>query len=145
MFDRIQEARELFGVGGVEWHVLVKLSDKPLGNDQNSGACRVDAVYLNATVEFHPDLADDETGRQVIYHEVLHVAHEEVDRAAGAMMDKLPRKERKILRKAYYELVERFVQRTSRSVCAGLKPASHLPAPALEGEKVPEGARSEDQ
>lgn len=122
MVERIQEARELFGVGGADWHVRARLSDKPLGDAENDGSCQVDAVYLNATIELQPDMENNEAGRAIIYHEVLHVAHEEVDRAARAMMDRLPRKERKLLRKVYYEAVERFVQRTSRSVCAGVAP-----------------------
>lgn len=120
MKEHIQDARGLFGVGGAEWHITARLSDKPAGSKGFDGSCWADATYLNAEIELNEDLPDDENGKEKIYHEVLHVAHQEIDQMAFDAMSHLPKRERKIYRNLYEAAVERFNQRISRSICARL-------------------------
>jgi hypothetical protein len=117
----VQDGRELFGVGGVEWHITVRLSDKPNGDKGCDGAVDVDAVYLNAEIELKDTLEDNEIARAEIYHEVLHIPHQEIDHWVHQIIRELPEEQGKIYRYSYDELVERFIQRISRSVCCNLK------------------------
>lgn len=124
MLKHIQDARSLFGVGGAEWHITAKLTDKPLGTDECNGSVTVDATYLNATIELHEDLEDNDVARDSVYHEVLHIPHEEIDHLVAGIIGELPADVRDRYDTLYHETVERFVQRVSRSICAGLRKES---------------------
>lgn len=121
IIKQIQDARQLFGVGGIEWHITARLSDKPHGSDEFDGGCFIDSVYLNAEIEIKDNLENTERSRQTIYHEVLHVAHQEIDSVVRDLFKQAPKSSRRIYRKFYYEAVERFVQRTTRAICENLK------------------------
>ena len=121
MLKHIQDARGLFGVGGPEWHITAKLTDKPLGGDEYNGGVNVDAIYMNATIELKDTLTDNDVAKDVIYHEVLHIPHEEIDHLVFSIIEELPTDEAKQRYHALYrDTVERFIQRVSRSICAGL-------------------------
>lgn len=117
MIDTIQEARELYGVGGAEWHITATLSDKPGGNADNNGSCKPDSVYKNAKIELHPDLQDDEIGRHNIHHEVFHIAHSEVDEMVSHIIDNVDEDKQDFYRGLYREVYERMVQTVTRSIC----------------------------
>ena len=121
LIKHIQDARSLFGVGGSEWHVYVVMVNEPGGCSELNGFCKVDAVYLNADLEFKSDLSDDDIGRNAAYHEVLHIVHQEVDQVAFMALNRLGKKQRKILKQVYREAVERFIQRMSRSITANVR------------------------
>lgn len=120
MIRHIQDARELFGIGGADWHVTVLLSDRPGGHDDCDGFISCDPVYQNANIEMAHTVKDDETGRAEIYHEVLHAALENVARVADAAIGELPKRQRRIYRKLYRDAVENFVQTMSRSLVSRL-------------------------
>jgi hypothetical protein len=121
MLKHIQDARSLFGIGGPEWHVTARLTDKPLGSEDNDGGVHVDGVYMNAQIEMRDGLEDNDNARDDIYHEVLHIPHDEIDHLVSRIIGELPEADQDRYHDLYNELVERFVQRLSRSICAGLK------------------------
>ncbi len=108
--ERVQEARGLFGVGGPEWSIVVKMNDRPGGHEAD-GYTTTDPVYLNATIEFWSGLKDDENGREAVYHEVLHIAHSEI---WHIIVDKDETED-------YREEVERFITRLTRSLLSRIK------------------------
>jgi hypothetical protein len=120
----VQDARDLFGIGGPEWHIYVELNDRPNGSDSYNGFASVDYRYLNANIEFNRGLEDDEVGQQVIYHEVLHISHQVVDDVALDAINRLPEAEQEIYRQLYKDAVEQFIQRVSRSIVYRLRPAN---------------------
>jgi len=110
IIERVQEARDLFGVGGPEWSITLKLTDRPGGHEAD-GYTTTDPVYLNATIELWTGLQDDQNGREAVYHEVLHVAHSEIWRI---ITDKGETDD-------YRAAVERFVTRVTRSLISQIK------------------------
>ncbi len=114
----IDEARGVFGVGA-EWYVEVKMMDNPGGDGDNDGACRADAVYLNATLEFARDLEEGERGRRVIFHEVGHIALAQLNLAVGYILSGIfDESQREIFRKIYDDAEEQVLQRFTRAMSA---------------------------
>lgn len=64
LIEYIQEARDLFSIGGAEWSIYTKLTDKPAGNSGNSGSATKDWRYLNATLEFSTELEEGGQARE---------------------------------------------------------------------------------
>lgn len=115
MSGYVDEARRVCGVGD-EWVVEVKLVEKPGISDDAVGFCRVDATYLNATIEFWDRLDGSAPSRRYAYHEVLHIIHQEVDDIVDIYKYKMPKSERKTFEVLYRAAVERLVQRLGRSM-----------------------------
>lgn len=111
----INEAQDVFGLAG--WHISVKMTDKPGGSEQNWGRCATESVYLNASIEISTDIDNEQRAREVCYHEVIHAAHASIDRVVNRILDELPKKQRRLFSELYTDEVERFTQRTSRSIC----------------------------
>jgi hypothetical protein len=113
---QLNEACEMFGIGP-EWHINIKMVDNPGGDSGNNGACRADAVYLNATLEFARDLEEGKTGRQVVFHEVGHIALAQislvVEYGLSALLDD---SQREIYQKMYRDAEEQFLQRFTRAM-----------------------------
>jgi len=126
LVKHIQDARQLLGLGGEEWHFTVKTSEKPGGTDDLDGQINVDSVYMNANIEIINTLEDGDRSQEVAYHEVIHAAMEDINRIAYMAIRAMPKGRRKTVRKFYNEAVERFVTRTSRTLCANLKKDGEL-------------------
>lgn len=118
IIEYVQEARELFGVGGLEWHFFIEMTDKPGGDAENGGFCSVDPVYMNATLEFAESLENSVKTREHVYHEVLHVSHGWIDLVVRNMLQGVPESQREIYEMMYRNEVESFVQRLARCLVA---------------------------
>lgn len=115
-----QDCRQLLGIDD-GWRIAFTMADPPPGEEW-AGQTQYDTTYLNATVELATSLADDDAGRQVILHELLHVAlaplygaAEYAWRAAGAA-------EGQLLRAVYNDVEENVIQRMSRAMLRAIRP-----------------------
>lgn len=120
--EYIQEARNIFGLNGPEWHFTILMTDRPGGRGNSDGWCLSDGVYMNADIEIREGIEDRELIRNHVFHEVLHAVHAEIDSVVEQMEDLIPKRERKVIRETYEKALERFVQRTARSVCYAVAP-----------------------
>lgn len=116
LISYIQQARDLFGLGGAEWHITAKLSDKPNGSAKTAGSASTDYQYLNASLEFIDTLEAGSEAREIVLHEIGHVAHAEVDNAVDFLLVQVDEDRREHFRELYNEAVERYLQRLSRSL-----------------------------
>ena len=112
----IQQGRDLFALGGAEWHITAKLSDKPNGNPACAGSAKTDFKYLNASLEFADTLEPGPSTRGIVLHELGHVAHAEIDNAVDFILAQMDEERRDHFRELYDEAVERYLQRLSRSL-----------------------------
>jgi hypothetical protein len=120
--EAVHDARRLFGMGGADWHFYVKMTDKPADDDGFDGSIRCNAVYQTCDIELNTTLENDSVGLAAIYHEVLHGSHESIDHLVqDAILEKVPKKERKLLGNLYRDEVENFVQRIARSIVENLR------------------------
>lgn len=117
----VQEARELFGVGGPEWRVIVRMSDKPGGKSETTAVTLTTYNYMESILEFNSTSEDDHDSREVAYHEVLHIAHGFVDEAVESIIQQIDEDRREFFRGYYKDEMEKFVTRISRSVAYGLR------------------------
>ena len=136
--EAVQDARRLFGLGGMDWHFYVKLSDKPGGDEDNDGTIYCDSVYLTANIELNTNLKDDEVGFSAVYHEVLHAAHESVDHLVQeTIIKEVPEEKRELFKQLYRDGIENFVQRISRSVVGNLKKDGGVEGLTMEDRRTP--------
>lgn len=116
LIEAITDARRLFGVGD-NWRITGVLQDDP-GQDRDSdAACMPDVVYFNAELEFARDLANDERGRRVVMHEILHIAHSEIDWVIKSFVG-----DNEIAWQMYEDSVERFLQCLTRGMVRHIAP-----------------------
>lgn len=125
LLEEVQDARRLLGVGD-DWHITVKVVDHPNGDADNDGTCYVSANYLNATIEFARDMTQNEQGRHVILHEILHVAYAEIDQVVKTGFSVLPKGERGRMKGLYEAAVERVLQRMSRAIARRVSPVDDV-------------------
>lgn len=109
--DLVQDTRRLLGIGD-DWHVFVEMKHM----SESNGSTQADSVYLNADLCFSTKLAPGELSRQVVAHELLHVAHQEIDSVVERMCV-CP-----LVRVMYDEAVERFCQRITRALASQVRP-----------------------
>lgn len=114
-FAWIQEARQLFGLGGAEWSITGKQTDAPGGRIGPSGNTDTNARYMNATIEL-VEGAD----REVCYHEVMHVAMYEIDILIEQIMAQLPEDRRDFFMEVFTDAEERFINRIVRNLLANI-------------------------
>lgn len=124
LFDDLQDARLMFNVGD-EWHINVRLTDRPSGSDNNAGCCATDYAYLNADLEFARDLErySPAKRRRIVIHETLHIATAEIVAIVDEMSEGLGKHERRQWKRRHREAIERFIQRTSRGMTQHFAPA----------------------
>lgn len=121
LVEEVQDARRLLGVGD-DWHITVQVVDHPNRDENNDACCRPDVTYLNATMEFARDLVQDEHGRFVVLHEMLHITHAEIDQVVETALAGLVEGERGRMRELYEAVVERSLQRMSRAMVRHIRP-----------------------
>ena len=122
LFDCVQEVRDLFGLGGVEWSFCVKLSDKPGGRDNWEGSAATDYQYLDARLEFTDCIKPGNDAREAVLHEVGHVAHAEIDGVVDMILRQLDDERRSHFTELYTGAVERYLQRLSRALVYNIRP-----------------------
>lgn len=115
LFTYIQNARDLFGIGGVEWSIHAKLSDKPGGSAGNAGWTHTNFKYLNADLEFLNTLEPSKQTFATAVHEIGHVALFEIDSAMDAILMQIPEERREFMEEQYIAAQERYLQRLSRA------------------------------
>ncbi len=118
----IQEARGLYGVGGPDWHFSAEIKDKLKGHPTAAAFTETNFVYKNVNMYFLSDCEDDNKSRENCHHEVLHVAHVELDQIVDSIIAQLPKGKKKYFRQIYDDADERFVQTLARCICHHVVP-----------------------
>jgi hypothetical protein len=119
VLEYADEARKLLGVGS-EWRIYYYQSDCPGGHTDYEGCCQADPIYFNADITIVRKYAES-CGlyvKQIVFHEMGHVAHAEVDHAVETILDQVDEKDRGYFTDLYHEAVERYIQRQSRILSA---------------------------
>jgi hypothetical protein len=111
-------ARKLMGIAE-DWRIDFYQSDCPGGHSDWNGCCAADSIYLNADITIARQYAN--TGgpvvKQIVFHEMGHVAHAEVDHAVETILAQVDEKDRGYFTDLYHEATERYIQRQSRVLC----------------------------
>lgn len=121
LFEYVQAARDIYGITGPDWAIRSKVSDRPNGKDV-SGSTITDARYMNANIVFSTDLEEGDRAREVVIHEIGHVAMFEIDGAFESLLAQVDEARREFLREVFEDAEERFLQRLSRSFVYYIQP-----------------------
>ncbi len=116
--EMVREACDLLGVGP-EWSLILRVEDHlEDASDDVSATCNFHPMYLNATVSFDREstVKGGRVAREIVLHEIIHIALAEIDYTVDCMIDAAPKKLRKVLRSAYVAATERSAQRMSRAL-----------------------------
>lgn len=113
----IQEARGLYGVGGPDWHFSAEIMDELEGHPTAAATTKTNYAYKNVEINFLSGYEEGEKAREDCHHEVLHVAHVELDQIVDSITAQLPKGKRKYFRQIYDDANERFVQTLARCIC----------------------------
>ncbi len=115
---KVQFARNIWGVGGGDWHISVTMNDRPAFDPEAAGAVTVDLTYLNAGIEFSREAEEEEDEQWLAYalHEVGHIALEEIRDVTRKAIARLPAREQVLFSELMAEAHERFLQRASRGI-----------------------------
>ena len=111
----VASTRLSIGVGN-EWKINVSMIDPPLGDPLLGGECDMTPEYLSAELRFYHGIQNDAEGRSIVIHEVAHVLLAEVEWIVSRILDRVNKTERKTLRPIYDDVVERTVERLTRSI-----------------------------
>lgn len=120
VLDYAQDCRRLLGIDD-GWRITFTMTDPPAG-EQWAGQTQYDTAYLNATVELAASLVDGAAGRQVILHELLHVALAPLYGAAEYAWRTAGSAEGLLLRSVYNDAEENVIQRMSRAMSRTIRP-----------------------
>ena len=123
IIDYAQDCRQLLGIGD-EWRITITMTDRPDGDETNGGVAKIDAQYLNATIELNSNSFREETteGHQLILHEMMHVSLANFRMVLDQIFMNLPEYMQTMSRIMTSQAEEQFIQRTSRAILAMLKP-----------------------
>lgn len=103
------------------WAVAVKLSDQPSPNDPEADAnCCSNVQYLIATLTFRPSVVAKPTvsAKELVLHELLHLADAHLDRVTDLLIDTLPEENRNLAFNLVTDQRESRVTRLSRMLVA---------------------------
>ncbi len=93
IYDLITRGRNVLGISD-QWHIYLKMSEKPGGSDDFAACTNADPTYLNATIEFAP-FVETETPKmkyQYVLHELFHVSLSEIDAVVQEILKYLTNK-----------------------------------------------------
>lgn len=115
--EELQNARLVFGVGN-DWHVYANWVTVTQAGKESDGSCKADCVYLTANIDLRNKLEQGKYSQRVIFHEVGHVAHSEIDNVVEnyILESVLDDTQRQFFMSLYSEALERFLQRLTRGL-----------------------------
>ena len=116
----IQEMCGLFGVTS-SWDIGVNFTDTPGGNPEWDAAADTNSEYLMAIIDVRPTLVDDPRYKQLVAHEVMHIALSESRAVFISALNSIENQGASDELLARWEYVEnRTIQRITRAVLAAL-------------------------
>jgi hypothetical protein len=114
-------AREIIALLGIAaWRISIHLVDDIDGNPSINGACSYHEPYRIATIRLRRDIPDDQV-REVLTHELLHVALAPLDHAALTATDLVPKPQRKVARQMIFDGCERAVVALAKALTSDPK------------------------
>ena len=106
--EEVKKARVKLGLHPA-WYISVALSEKPHGME-NDGAAYCQVPYFMAGLEFKPDIAEDDGGRDLVWHEVAHILTAPLREAAYKGLDQIKNKRaRKLAKRIVDDAEEQLV------------------------------------
>ena len=108
------EVRALLGIDD-GWHLWLREADKPGDYDNADGHCALEARYLKATITIRRGL-DAEREREVILHELFHVALAPIDLANDRIIELLPEGLRDHGETLFGDAEEQVIERLTRAM-----------------------------
>ncbi len=108
------EVRALLGIDD-GWHLWLREADKPGDYDNADGHCALEARYLKATVTIRRGL-DTDREREVILHELFHVALAPIDLANDRIIELLPEALREHGETLFADAEEQVIERLTRAM-----------------------------
>jgi hypothetical protein len=110
------QARKYLGIGE-EWKINFSKVDKIDDNPNTQGRCFANSVYLFADIELANSLSCSGIETElVVYHELGHVAHSEIDRIVEKIIEQAPAAKREFLVGLYSDSLERYIQRQAKAL-----------------------------
>ncbi|MBP9075199.1 MAG: hypothetical protein KBG20_23020 [Caldilineaceae bacterium] len=100
-----------------EWRVYVRVVSHIEDFPGASGFCRQLPDINEIHLQFQMDIEDDDCGRIVILHELLHAQHARIDRVVqGVIQPALPFEVEGMARRAYTDAYESYIHRLAVSL-----------------------------
>lgn len=101
------------------WYISIAMSEKPHGMDKD-GASYTELPYLQTGLEFKPDIQNDAAGRDLVWHEVCHIATAPLLEAAYKAMNQIKNKQtRNLMKRIIDEAEERLVNELTAGLLEG--------------------------
>jgi len=114
------DCRELLGIGE-DWHLFFSVADSPGDYTEADGHCLLNTRYWKAEIQMRRGLLE-ERGREVIMHELLHVALAPLDLAADRIRELLKEKHQEHADELYCDAQEQVIERLTRALQRSAKP-----------------------
>lgn len=114
LVDRVIMWQELLHLE--HWHIRIDLALCVGDDPDNRAQCHQQHHIRMATLTFRADIQDDEEWNAHIAHEVLHVAHAQVDEMVESLIEQLPEQMADYALKQYVNAIEPFVENMSRTL-----------------------------
>lgn len=109
----------MLGIGS-EWNLWLRVADTPDNSDEADGCVALTPRYLMATITIRRGLSE-ERGREVIMHELLHVALARLNQTAHRLVDMVPETQREHALELYTDAEEATIETITRALQRGVK------------------------
>lgn len=114
-----QDCRRLLGIGD-EWQITIRMV-KEL-SDKRAGEIDINFNYFYADISLLDTIQDTEENRQLILHEMMHIALAEYEQLTTRFFNHLPRKMRGLAMKLTEDIQEKTIQRITWGIMRTIKP-----------------------
>lgn len=114
-----QDCRQLLGIGD-EWQITMSMVGE-LSNER-AGQCSINYNYFIAKIELLDTIQDTEENRQLILHEMMHIALAEYEQLVTRFFNHLPKKMRKLAFRLSDDIQEKTIQRITWGMTRAIKP-----------------------
>lgn len=106
--EEVAKARKALGIHQ-GWYISLALSETPHGSENVDGSSYSDVPYLQSGLEFKPDIQNNKSGRDLVWHEVAHVLIAPMREAAYKGLDQIKNKKVQKLAKRILDDAEEHV------------------------------------
>lgn len=118
------EVRDLLGIDR-GWRLWLREADHPGNNENADGQCELETRYLKATITIRRGLSA-EREREVLLHELMHVALAPLDLANDRILELVPEAFREHATELYVDAEEQVIERVTRAL-QRVKPKPETP------------------
>ncbi len=92
------------------WRLYLRTELCLFDDPQCRGGCEADSHTNTAHLTFRADISNDDSWRQTVIHEIIHVTHAHIDHAVECVIiPELPSAAQELAKNAYRQQMESFV------------------------------------